>query len=151
MWLGGCSADSQENAKGVCQTESGSVNTHNLLGKWKKISSNAETPTTEEEREFNYELLVVEPGAAICLGKVVNKALAGAVFKGAYTHDVASKIYNVTYSAHIESSFEDTSEDVRYSFSGSCSDTKLNLVYPKDGTVEQYELFSTKVEQGDCN
>lgn len=138
-------------SKGDCETAQGVVNTHEIIGKWKKVSSSIDPPKSEAEQDFDFDIFIAEPGNVLCMGEVKNKAtVPTAVFTANYEHIVAESILDVQYLTNTRyPALANRREDIRYSFGGSCDKTKLTLAYP-DGNVEVFEIFSAEAKQGDC-
>lgn len=142
------------NEAGICQTTDGNtVDTYQLVGKWKKISPY--TPArTDAELGVNYELMIIEGGvqlntvrAPMCLANVVNGGLSTVPYRALYEHNLTKKMIYVEYT---EGEGDGTTADIKYSFSGSCADTKLTLNY--GSTTEVYKIYGTSdtVNSGDC-
>lgn len=142
------------NEAGICQTTDGNVvDTYQIVGKWKKISPYSPS-RTEAELAVNYELLIIEGGvqlntvrAPMCLANVVNNGLSTVPYRALYEHNLTKKMMYVEYT---EGEGDGTTADIKYSFSGSCADTKLTLSY--GSTTEVYKIYGTSdtVNSGDC-
>jgi hypothetical protein len=133
--------------QGLC----GGVSTYTLLAQWKKLSSTADDEQPSDDTlEFNYDILLFEPGAVACVTHVVNKNATSAAFKGIYAHEPQERKVTLQYVDHEIPSLKNKSQIIRYSFAGQCQDTRMTLSYD-DGTVETYKIHSTKVATGNCN
>jgi hypothetical protein len=133
-------------AQGNCK---GTV-TYSILNKWKKISSSQDNETTTPDNlEYNYDVLMFEPGSVACMTHVYNKAAGTAAFKAIYAHEIDKRKLTIQYIAHEDSSMKNKSQDVTYSFSGQCENTQMSLTYD-DGSIETYKLYSAGVEVSDC-
>ncbi len=150
---GGTATKKKTSGAGQCDSESQTVDTYQIFGKWKKLSPYTPSRGTAE-LELNYDVLIVERGASagtlttpICTAAVVNGGNTGSLWKGAYEHNVNGKQIVVTYSEGADVGSSDTAT---YSFSGSCDETKMTLSY-SGGRTETYQLFSTDVTSSDCN
>jgi len=129
---------------GICKTEDPEgVNTYKPSGQWKRLTY---TPArSSSELEVNFDILVVEPGNQVCMTEILNGVQAGAIFRGSYTHDVGAKSMLFTYEVGLSGQ-----ENLQYSFSGSCDDTRMSL-RSNDGSVVSYELFNVEANVGDCH
>jgi hypothetical protein len=145
LLVGGCGdffADGS--SAGTCELGGVSVNTYQIFGKWKLLSYSP--PRNPTELEGNYDLLIVEPGDKMCMVRVSNGVATETVFRADYTHNVRDRRAVLSYT---EGEF--TGEDpLQYSFSGSCGDTRMRVLY-NNGVTEQYGLFSVEAAVGECN
>ena len=130
-------------AAGVCSNEGAdSVNTYTIFGSWKKVDG-YDTPRTQEELELDFETLIILPGSRMCKIEVKNGAAVRTIFKGDYTHDISRKALEVTYD-------DESADSIRYSYSGTCDETKMNFVYT-GAKSEVYQVRSKDLEGLTCD
>lgn len=157
--------------QGVCKTDNGDVNTHQVFGVWKKVPN-----TQDEEAEFSpdtYRLLYISRGNAR------NQSISGGFVDGIrvqYSHAICFKRVNadtediplegglyyldsprkrirvnmVTGLDPEENNDQEQVEDwVSYSFSGNCGKTRLTLT--RGSKVDTYTFFSTEPPNTVCD
>lgn len=141
---------------GLCTTEDGTqVNTYQLVGKWKKITP-YDPARSDTELQTNFELLIVENGVVsgtsqtpLCAVEVVNSGISQVNYRGVYSANLTAKTVDIQFT---EGTLGTGSATATYSFSGSCSDTRLSLTYD-GGSTETYKYYAgaSSVQSGDCN
>ncbi|MBP7844256.1 MAG: hypothetical protein KA116_05530 [Proteobacteria bacterium] len=121
--------------------------TYSILNKWKYL----EPGKSADDLEYNFKVMIFEPGAGVCLTQVVNKVGGAAIYKGLYEHDVSQREVSLSYIQGTNPTTNRSGSDdgVRYSFSGQCENTKMTLSYD-DGKSEVYQLYSVASASGDC-
>lgn len=123
------------------------MDTRTIFGKWKKVSG-YEEPKSPKELELNYDVLIVEMGAILCQTQVINGMQASSLYKASYSHDIDSKSLDMTF---LDGETKG-SENVSYSFSGACNNTRMTLSHTESGEdPEVFELITKKVNSNDCS
>lgn len=143
-------------ASGVCKDSSGNtINTHEIFGQWKKVSGYLGGEKSAEELKYNYSVLMVEKGSAICQVSVVNRTAQAVkstdqeAYVATYSHDINARTLSMTYTAGAAGA---SSDQAVYSFSGDCSSPKLVLSYPGNSALSQevFVLQSKNVPEKSC-
>lgn len=155
--------------QGICKTSQGDVNTHNIIGVWKKDPSTAKESKNYSEGIF--KLLYIAQGSnsgsvrgddiddgvevdynsSICEKHVSNKVETRVTKAGLYFHDDGRKRIktNMIYLDEEEPDPEPREEIFTYRFTGSCNGTKLHLT--KSGKTETYTFFATSPPTNSCD
>ncbi len=152
MSLAACNKN-LKTASGDCTTQDGaSINTHQVIGKWKKISGYSDN-RSQATIALNHDILVVQPAysngvSRACLIPVDNGTpRSTALFKANYENDLDDKKVTYTFDSG-GGSAPDTVAN--YSFAGSCGETRMTLNYA-NGESEVYEIINQEVTEPVCD
>ena len=131
--------------QGSCEVDGKSINTYQLIGKWKQVTG-YDPQRTKAELESNFNLLVIQKGTTLCAIPVIQQAPQSTTeYTATYEDDINLKKVTFHYTAGPDANNSETSN---YSFSGSCDST--TLTWTRGGNIETFRLINQDVSTNPC-
>jgi hypothetical protein len=140
----------------MCKDSSGAmVNIQQIYGQWKKISGYIDGVDEEDQRDEDFNILIVEKGGAMCqvtitsLGTQAISATDPENYVAKYINKVSDDTLDITYSKGAAGAKGDFAT---YSFSGDCNNPTMTFSYEPGSSLkdETFRLQTKNVAQETC-